>query len=32
VPTLILYGDVPLTSAVSLQKLVDAAGNDKLAS
>ena len=31
VPTLILYGDVPLTSAASLQRLVDAAGADKLA-
>ncbi len=31
VPTLILYGDVPLTSAASLQQLVQAAGNDKLA-
>lgn len=30
VPTLILYGDVPLTSAASLQALIDAAGNDKL--
>jgi bifunctional UDP-N-acetylglucosamine pyrophosphorylase/glucosamine-1-phosphate N-acetyltransferase len=30
-PTLILYGDVPLTSAASLRRLVDAAGNDKLA-
>ncbi len=30
VPTLILYGDVPLTTAASLQRLVDAAGNDKL--
>ncbi|MEC5160044.1 MULTISPECIES: bifunctional UDP-N-acetylglucosamine diphosphorylase/glucosamine-1-phosphate N-acetyltransferase GlmU [unclassified Janthinobacterium] len=29
--TLILYGDVPLTSAASLQRLVDAAGADKLA-
>jgi bifunctional UDP-N-acetylglucosamine pyrophosphorylase/glucosamine-1-phosphate N-acetyltransferase len=29
-PTLVLYGDVPLTSAVSLRKLVDAAGKDKL--
>ncbi|MCE2679923.1 MAG: bifunctional UDP-N-acetylglucosamine diphosphorylase/glucosamine-1-phosphate N-acetyltransferase GlmU [Burkholderiales bacterium] len=26
-PTLILYGDVPLTSAVSLQKLIDVAGD-----
>ena len=31
VPTLILYGDVPLTAAASLKRLVDAAGNDKLA-
>jgi bifunctional UDP-N-acetylglucosamine pyrophosphorylase/glucosamine-1-phosphate N-acetyltransferase len=31
VPTLILYGDVPLTSARSLQALVDMAGTDKLA-
>jgi bifunctional UDP-N-acetylglucosamine pyrophosphorylase/glucosamine-1-phosphate N-acetyltransferase len=30
VPTLILYGDVPLTTATSLQALIDAAGNDKL--
>lgn len=30
VPTLILYGDVPLTTAASLKRLVDAAGNDKL--
>jgi bifunctional UDP-N-acetylglucosamine pyrophosphorylase/glucosamine-1-phosphate N-acetyltransferase len=30
VPTLILYGDVPLTTVASLQALVDAAGNDKL--
>jgi bifunctional UDP-N-acetylglucosamine pyrophosphorylase/glucosamine-1-phosphate N-acetyltransferase len=30
VPTLILYGDVPLTSAASLRALVDAAGADKL--
>ncbi|TFW27188.1 bifunctional UDP-N-acetylglucosamine diphosphorylase/glucosamine-1-phosphate N-acetyltransferase GlmU [Duganella callida] len=30
VPTLILYGDVPLTSAATLQQLVDVAGNDKL--
>jgi len=30
VPTLILYGDVPLTTAASLQRLVDAAGADKL--
>ncbi|MBR7747839.1 bifunctional UDP-N-acetylglucosamine diphosphorylase/glucosamine-1-phosphate N-acetyltransferase GlmU [Undibacterium baiyunense] len=31
VPTLILYGDVPLTRASSLQALVQAAGIDKLA-
>lgn len=30
VPTLILYGDVPLTSAASLERLVAAAGSDKL--
>jgi bifunctional UDP-N-acetylglucosamine pyrophosphorylase/glucosamine-1-phosphate N-acetyltransferase len=30
VPTLILYGDVPLTTAATLRALVDAAGNDKL--
>jgi bifunctional UDP-N-acetylglucosamine pyrophosphorylase/glucosamine-1-phosphate N-acetyltransferase len=30
VPTLILYGDVPLTRADSLQRLLDKAGNDKL--
>ena len=30
-PTLVLYGDVPLTSAASLRALVDAAGQDKLA-
>jgi bifunctional UDP-N-acetylglucosamine pyrophosphorylase/glucosamine-1-phosphate N-acetyltransferase len=29
-PTMVLYGDVPLTSASSLKKLVEAAGNDKL--
>ncbi|MGV7210984.1 bifunctional UDP-N-acetylglucosamine diphosphorylase/glucosamine-1-phosphate N-acetyltransferase GlmU [Oxalobacteraceae bacterium A2-2] len=29
-PTLILYGDVPLTSASSLRALAEAAGNDKL--
>ncbi len=29
-PTLILYGDVPLTSADSLKRLADAAGSDKL--
>ena len=31
VPTLILYGDVPLTTADSLKRLVEAAGSDKLA-
>lgn len=31
VPTLILYGDVPLTRSTSLQRLVAAAGSDKLA-
>ncbi|MFZ6800471.1 bifunctional UDP-N-acetylglucosamine diphosphorylase/glucosamine-1-phosphate N-acetyltransferase GlmU [Undibacterium sp. Di24W] len=31
VPTLILYGDVPLTRNTSLQRLVAAAGADKLA-
>jgi len=30
VPTLILYGDVPLTSAASLERLLAAAGGDKL--
>lgn len=30
-PTLILYGDVPLTTSATLQKLVAAADNDKLA-
>ncbi len=29
-PTLVLYGDVPLTTTASLRKLVDAAGTDKL--
>jgi bifunctional UDP-N-acetylglucosamine pyrophosphorylase/glucosamine-1-phosphate N-acetyltransferase len=29
-PTLVLYGDVPLTRVDSLQRLVQAAGNDKL--
>jgi bifunctional UDP-N-acetylglucosamine pyrophosphorylase/glucosamine-1-phosphate N-acetyltransferase len=29
-PTMVLYGDVPLTDSASLRKLVDAAGNDKL--
>jgi len=31
VPTLVLYGDVPLTTAASLGRLVEAAGTDKLA-
>ena len=31
VPTLVLYGDVPLTTAASLQRLMDVAGNDRLA-
>jgi bifunctional UDP-N-acetylglucosamine pyrophosphorylase/glucosamine-1-phosphate N-acetyltransferase len=30
-PTLVLYGDVPLTTVASLQRLVEAAGSDKLA-
>lgn len=30
VPTLVLYGDVPLTTSESLQRLVAAAGSDKL--
>jgi bifunctional UDP-N-acetylglucosamine pyrophosphorylase/glucosamine-1-phosphate N-acetyltransferase len=30
VPTLVLYGDVPLTAPDSLRRLVDAAGSDKL--
>ena len=30
-PTLVLYGDVPLTTIATLQKLTKAAGNDKLA-
>jgi bifunctional UDP-N-acetylglucosamine pyrophosphorylase/glucosamine-1-phosphate N-acetyltransferase len=30
VPTLVLYGDVPLTTGDSLRRLVDAAGTDKL--
>ncbi len=30
VPTLVLYGDVPLTTADSLRRLVEAAGMDKL--
>ncbi|RXZ30985.1 UDP-N-acetylglucosamine diphosphorylase/glucosamine-1-phosphate N-acetyltransferase [Oxalobacteraceae bacterium CAVE-383] len=29
-PTLILYGDVPLTRASTLRRLLDVAGNDKL--
>jgi bifunctional UDP-N-acetylglucosamine pyrophosphorylase/glucosamine-1-phosphate N-acetyltransferase len=29
-PTLVLYGDVPLTTAASLRGLLDAAGSDKL--
>lgn len=31
VPTLVLYGDVPLTTADTLRRLLDAADNDKLA-
>ncbi|HJV53767.1 MAG TPA: bifunctional UDP-N-acetylglucosamine diphosphorylase/glucosamine-1-phosphate N-acetyltransferase GlmU, partial [Noviherbaspirillum sp.] len=31
VPTLILYGDVPLTTRQSLQRLLDSAGADKVA-
>jgi bifunctional UDP-N-acetylglucosamine pyrophosphorylase/glucosamine-1-phosphate N-acetyltransferase len=31
VPTLVLYGDVPLTTSTSLQRLISAAGSDKLA-
>jgi bifunctional UDP-N-acetylglucosamine pyrophosphorylase/glucosamine-1-phosphate N-acetyltransferase len=31
VPTLVLYGDVPLTAASSLQQLLDSAGQEKLA-
>ncbi len=31
VPTLVLYGDVPLTSGATLQRLLAAAGGDKLA-
>ncbi|OWW20772.1 bifunctional UDP-N-acetylglucosamine diphosphorylase/glucosamine-1-phosphate N-acetyltransferase GlmU [Noviherbaspirillum denitrificans] len=31
VPTLVLYGDVPLTTRDSLQQLLDSAGRDKLA-
>jgi bifunctional UDP-N-acetylglucosamine pyrophosphorylase/glucosamine-1-phosphate N-acetyltransferase len=30
-PTLVLYGDVPLTTSDSLRRLVEAAGSDKLA-
>jgi bifunctional UDP-N-acetylglucosamine pyrophosphorylase/glucosamine-1-phosphate N-acetyltransferase len=30
-PTLVLYGDVPLTTAATLQRLISVAGNDKLA-
>ncbi|WP_440965401.1 bifunctional UDP-N-acetylglucosamine diphosphorylase/glucosamine-1-phosphate N-acetyltransferase GlmU [Massilia sp. GER05] len=30
-PTLVLYGDVPLTTAASLRRLIEAAGDDKLA-
>ena len=29
-PTLVLYGDVPLTTSATLQRLLDAAGTDKL--
>ncbi len=31
VPTLVLYGDVPLTSAATLRRLLDAASSDSLA-
>jgi len=31
VPTLILYGDVPLTTAATLKRLLDAAGGERLA-
>lgn len=31
VPTLVLYGDVPLTTGKSLQRLLDSAGSNKLA-
>jgi bifunctional UDP-N-acetylglucosamine pyrophosphorylase / glucosamine-1-phosphate N-acetyltransferase len=31
VPTLVLYGDVPLTTTATLQRLLAAAGDDKLA-
>ena len=30
-PTLVLYGDVPLTTTASLRRLLDTAGSDKLA-
>ncbi|MGN6703271.1 MAG: bifunctional UDP-N-acetylglucosamine diphosphorylase/glucosamine-1-phosphate N-acetyltransferase GlmU, partial [Burkholderiaceae bacterium] len=30
-PTLVLYGDVPLTTPATLQRLLDSANNDKLA-
>jgi len=30
-PTLVLYGDVPLTNSASLQRLIEVAGDDKLA-
>jgi bifunctional UDP-N-acetylglucosamine pyrophosphorylase/glucosamine-1-phosphate N-acetyltransferase len=30
-PTLVLYGDVPLTTVASLQRLIEAAGDDRLA-
>src|ERR1039457_454013 len=30
-PSLVLYGDVPLTAASTLQRLVESAGRDKLA-
>ncbi len=30
-PTLVLYGDVPLTTAATLRRLLDSAGTDKLA-
>jgi bifunctional UDP-N-acetylglucosamine pyrophosphorylase/glucosamine-1-phosphate N-acetyltransferase len=30
VPTLVLYGDVPLTSAATLKRLLDSAGDNKL--
>ena len=31
VPTLVLYGDVPLTTSATLQRLIESAGQDKLA-